>query len=150
MESAAPAMPTEELSTAVDSLMEMSRSSSLGRADRRTSPDIYGFHLQQKNLGHPLWKPGPEPDLPRYCRKRGVMLGDVGIITDQRGFSFLFNVCHSRSHPINSSMALPSDFEPFSQSLESCVTRKFIEQDALYWWYLADSSIARTDDGEEP
>lgn len=148
-ESASSAITEGQLSSAVDNLMDMARSPSLSVTHRTSAPDIYGFHLQQKNLGHPLWRPEPEIYLPHYYRKSGVMLGDVGIITEQRGFSFLFNVCHSRTHPINQSMRLPPDFAPFALSLDTCLTEQFLEHDALHWWYLADSSMARTDNGED-
>lgn len=78
--------------------MEMAWSPSLSSSTQnRTSADIYGFHLQQKNLGHPLWKPEPEPHLPQYYRDCGVMIGDVGSQISEAFLSFSIYATHGRT-----------------------------------------------------
>lgn len=55
--------------------------------------------------------------LPVPYRRIGVSIGDVGIITREGAFDFLFNICYSRDHPINSLIQLPPDFEPLTPSI---------------------------------
>lgn len=47
--------------------------------------------------------------LPFAYRKRGISVGDVGMVTEDGSFDFLFNICSSRSHA-NPSL-LPDNFE---------------------------------------
>ena len=43
--------------------------------------DIYERHLTLKERGFPLWIPDPDQNLHLDCRRTGVRIGDVGIIT---------------------------------------------------------------------
>lgn len=68
------------------------------------SPDeIYCRLLFTKNKkgGYPLWIPEPNKALPKACQERGVTIGDVGLITDDGQFDFLFNICEEETHPVN-------------------------------------------------
>ena len=49
--------------------------------------------------------------LPSLYRRRGVSIGDVGIITSSGGFSFLFNICQPHDHPVNL-WGVPDGFVP--------------------------------------
>ncbi|KAJ6614151.1 hypothetical protein B0H10DRAFT_1699531, partial [Mycena sp. CBHHK59/15] len=64
--------------------------------------------------GYPLWDPQPASDLPLEYRKQGVRIGDVGFITPNGGFYFLFNICVPSTDPINSQNGVPDDFEPLA------------------------------------
>jgi hypothetical protein len=45
--------------------------------------------------GYPLYMPTPSIGLPLAHRKAGIKVGDVGVITANGAFDFLFNVCQS-------------------------------------------------------
>lgn len=82
---------------------------------QKSSPNrIYQKHisnLDDRLLGHPLWIPQPNIQLPKEYRAQGILIGDVGILTPQGGFHFLFNILRHSSDPINPNN-LPQDFSP--------------------------------------
>ncbi|KAF5326825.1 hypothetical protein D9619_004182 [Psilocybe cf. subviscida] len=80
----------------------------------QSSLEIYVHHLMTKDKGYPLWIPSPNRRLPATYRVSGVGFGDVGILMPEGGFSFLFNVVHDATHPINASRRLPEGFAPFT------------------------------------
>ena len=82
------------------------------------SNDIYERHLILKGRGFPLWIPGPKRSLHLDYRRTGVRIGDVGIITPDGGFSFLFNICLPHDHPVNPRI-LPEHFAPISPPIEA-------------------------------
>ncbi|KAK0217472.1 hypothetical protein EDD85DRAFT_727128, partial [Armillaria nabsnona] len=59
--------------------------------------------LLPKGHGYPLWVPKLPSNLPN-----GTQIGDLGILNDDRGFTYLFNVCKDTS---NENRA-PPGFEP--------------------------------------
>ncbi|KAJ7931197.1 hypothetical protein B0H13DRAFT_860183 [Mycena leptocephala] len=71
---------------------------------------LYSRLLLSKGAGYPLWLPEPYDDLPLEYKERGVSVGDVGVITNDGAFDFIFNICLPRDHPINS-VGVPEDFE---------------------------------------
>ncbi|PPQ89069.1 hypothetical protein CVT25_006441, partial [Psilocybe cyanescens] len=75
------------------------------------SCDIYRRHLASKGRGIPLWIPEPNKNLPIQYQRKGIAIGDVGIITASGSFAFLFNICLAHDHPINPS-TLPMNFKP--------------------------------------
>lgn len=48
-----------------------------------------------------MWIPEPNKALPQAYRERGVSIGDVGIITEDGQFDYLFNICEDEDHPVN-------------------------------------------------
>ena len=82
------------------------------------SNEIYERHLKLKKRGFPLWIPDPNQVLHLDYRRTGVRIGDVGIITDSGGFSFLFNICLPHDHPVNPRI-LPEHFAPISPPIEA-------------------------------
>ena len=86
--------------------------------------DIYERHLTLKERGFPLWIPDPDQNLHLDCRRTGVRIGDVGIITKSGAFSFLFNICLPHNHPLNPRM-LPENFAPISPPIEVSDIGKF-------------------------
>ena len=70
--------------------------------------------------GFPLWIPQPDETLPRSYQRQGVSIGDVGILTPDGGFDFLFNVCLPAGHPSNPEV-LPEGFVPLElKSTDFC------------------------------
>ncbi|KAK0433787.1 hypothetical protein EV421DRAFT_1909835 [Armillaria borealis] len=67
------------------------------------APDIYASLLLSKGHGYPLWLPGPPSNLPN-----GTQIGDLGILNDDGGFTYLFNVCKDASDENRA----PPGFEP--------------------------------------
>jgi hypothetical protein len=61
----------------------------------------YSRCLLPKGHGYPLFVPKPNDNLPRECLSQGVSIGDVGIVTSDGAFDYLFNICHPADHPIN-------------------------------------------------
>lgn len=72
---------------------------------------VYSKLLSSRGHGYPLYIPEPNENLPYEYRQRGISIGDVGIITSDGGFDFLFNVCLSATDPINNDN-VPEGFVP--------------------------------------
>ncbi|KAF9001532.1 hypothetical protein BDQ17DRAFT_1409952 [Cyathus striatus] len=70
---------------------------------------IYVEKMFPLNYGFPLWFPEPNRYLPLEYRRKGISIGDVGIITPNGGFDFLFNISLPAEHPVNPN-DLPDDF----------------------------------------
>jgi len=102
------------------------------------SSEIYHRHLSLKGQGFPLWIPDPNKRLPLAYRRKGVNIGDVGIITPSGAFSFLFNICVPSDNPINPRL-LPEGFAPINPSLDALDIVEFDE--FLPVGYLASASI---------
>lgn len=71
---------------------------------------LYSRLLLSKGAGYPLWLPEPYDDLPAEYKETGVAIGDVGTITSDGAFDFVFNICVPRDDPINS-VGVPEGFE---------------------------------------
>jgi len=78
--------------------------------------EIYERLLRRKGRGFALYVPEPNKRLPMAYQKKGINIGDVGIITPDGGFSFLFNICVPREDPINPRI-LPEDFSLLQPTL---------------------------------
>lgn len=74
--------------------------------------DVYARILLTKGIGYPLWIPEPSDEFPEYERE-GVSIGDVGVITFDGRFDFLFNICLPPGHPNN--RRAPPNFEPLPE-----------------------------------
>ncbi|KAF8811958.1 hypothetical protein BYT27DRAFT_7059882, partial [Phlegmacium glaucopus] len=89
------------------------------------SNDIYARHLELKGRGFPLWIPEPNRRLHINYRRTGIRIGDVGIINDSGGFSFLFNICLPHNDPVNPRV-LPEHFAPISPPVEAIDIEEFL------------------------
>lgn len=86
--------------------------------------------------------------LPIEYQRRGIDIGDVGIITDSGGFDFLFNICLPVGHPINPD-SMPDNFKPLAYPAPRDVYANLeFKADS----YLASSLVetSRRDGGESP
>ncbi|KDR72401.1 hypothetical protein GALMADRAFT_270796 [Galerina marginata CBS 339.88] len=101
--------PADQLQPGNETLGIPARASVLSNPERKTSRDIYYQHIGVQRRGSPLWLPEPSEGLPIQYRRKGVEIGDVGIISEIGTFDFLFNICLDRDHPINP-RELPENF----------------------------------------
>lgn len=79
--------------------------------------------------------------MPILNRQLGVSLGDVGILTPEGSFDYLFNIFHDAMHPINAAIGVPEGFVSFNPGVEF----KHVAYNAGS--FLADPSIVRVDNG---
>ncbi|KAF8163999.1 hypothetical protein BJ912DRAFT_890343, partial [Pholiota molesta] len=75
------------------------------------SSRIYRDLLLKKQHGLPLWIPDPAENLEEH-KKQGISIGDLGILTDDGGFRFLFNIHAEADARINKDMRTPQAFTP--------------------------------------
>ena len=66
--------------------------------------------------GYPLYMPAPSIGLPPTYREKGIRVGDVGVITANGAFEFLFNVCHDEG--IDATI-FPDGFEPLMSDIRT-------------------------------
>ena len=102
--------------------------------------EIYERLLRRKGRGFALYVPEPNMQLPVAYQKIGINIGDVGVITPDGGFSFLFNICAPANDPINPRI-LPEDFSPLQPTLTDVDVVKFPRFKSGS--YLASASIEK-------
>ena len=102
--------------------------------------EIYERLLQGKGRGFALYVPEPNMHLPHAYQKIGINIGDVGFITPDGAFSFLFNICVPRDDPINPRI-LPEDFSLLQPMLTDFDVAKFPRFKSGS--YLASASIEK-------
>jgi hypothetical protein len=78
--------------------------------------------------------------LPIAYQRTGIRIGDVGIITPDGGFSFLFNICVPHDDPINPRI-LPEGFSPLQAALTDVDVVEFSRFNSGS--YLASPSIEK-------
>ncbi|KAK0476272.1 hypothetical protein EDD18DRAFT_1089252 [Armillaria luteobubalina] len=76
------------------------------------APVIYASLILLKGHGYPLWVPEP-----RSNRPNRIQIGDLGILNDNGGFTYLFNVCKGASDSVNEN-GVPPGFEPIKNIQE--------------------------------
>lgn len=78
----------------------------------QTDCEVYVRSLIGRGHGYPLWQPMPLSEHPSAEYKaRGTSVGDVGYITYDGRFRFLFSATHPADHPIQCH-GVPSAFTP--------------------------------------
>ncbi|KAL0572719.1 SCF ubiquitin ligase complex subunit cdc4 [Marasmius crinis-equi] len=73
--------------------------------------EVYARLLFPLRHGCALWCPEPNDALSPEYRESGARIGDVGIMTADGGFDFIFNVLCDADDPINQ-YGVPDGFEP--------------------------------------
>ncbi|KAF5313294.1 hypothetical protein D9619_002338 [Psilocybe cf. subviscida] len=96
-----------------------------------------------KKRGFPLWIPSPNTSLPPEYRYSGVSIGDVGVLTPDGGFDFIFNVFDDASDPINANSGLTDTFSPLRPPLQLHEIQRFKQNTA--GTLMGDDSFERTD-----
>jgi len=109
--------------------------------------EIYERLLRQKKRGFALYVPQPNRRLPIAYQRIGIRIGDVGIITPDGGFSFLFNICAPSGDPINPPI-LPEDFSPLEPPLTDVDVVEFSRFSSGS--YLASASIEKKESESHP
>lgn len=71
---------------------------------------VYARQLLSQKLGYPLFIPEPSANLPAQFRRRGVSIGDVGIIMPNGSFNYVFSVCAAADDPVNY-LGVPQGFQ---------------------------------------
>ncbi|KAF7374465.1 WD40 containing domain protein [Mycena sanguinolenta] len=71
----------------------------------------YCDELLRQGRGFPLFVPEPQLNLPAEWQKKGVAIGDVGQVTPDGSFDFLFNIYLGANDPINA-YGVPEGFKP--------------------------------------
>jgi len=72
----------------------------------------------RKKGRHALWAPQPYLQLPLEYRRGGTQVGDVGIITQEGAFDFMFNICGTINLGFNESASLPAGIVPIYPPVE--------------------------------
>ncbi|ESK91062.1 hypothetical protein Moror_1157 [Moniliophthora roreri MCA 2997] len=81
--------------------------------------DVYARMLLPKRKGYPLWRPDVAASLPIEYQEKGVSIGDVGVITEEGGFQYFFNILLPADHPCNGAERVPPDFTPLNVNSSS-------------------------------
>src|ERR1700742_4219928 len=76
----------------------------------------YARLLSRHGLGYALYRPQPISALPIECKKKGVSIGDVGMITPDGGFDLFFNIYLPADDPMNNGR-VPPNFIPMLPSI---------------------------------
>ncbi|KAK0500062.1 hypothetical protein EDD18DRAFT_1068293, partial [Armillaria luteobubalina] len=90
---------------------------------RQYDPKVYVRLMSTLGHGYPLWLPDYDPNLPPTYPKGGTRVGDLGYLTDEGGFEYLFNVCTDANDPSNSGR-VPPDFVPLTGIPEPAVEKQ--------------------------
>ena len=83
---------------------------------------IYHQCLAETGRGIPIWPPGPSSTLPDAYRRRGIAVGDVGILMPSGRFDFFFNIYLPADHDINH-QGVPAGFSPLLELQPSDIDR---------------------------
>ncbi|KAF5348394.1 hypothetical protein D9758_010917 [Tetrapyrgos nigripes] len=84
-----------------------------------TAQETYALMLLHHGHGYPLWIPEPNNSLPPSTYAEGLRLGDVGLLTLNGGFDYLFNIFLDENDEVNRWRGVPEGFIPleFKRSL---------------------------------
>lgn len=75
--------------------------------------ETYRPLMLKKRMGFPLWYPDLSISAPPEYLIKGIQIGDVGRITPQGSFHFLFNVTIPADDPIHEALGVPVDYQPY-------------------------------------
>ncbi|KAF8335281.1 hypothetical protein F5887DRAFT_614478, partial [Amanita rubescens] len=109
----------------------------------KESVQIYSREMLARGVGYPLYMPSPSKSLPLAYQKKGISVGDVGIITPNGGFDFLFNACQPREEPDGEIHPVPDGFE---------LLKSHIISDEIYYprTHLLSTHVQPSDGSDSP
>jgi hypothetical protein len=82
---------------------------------KKTPQDTYAEELTNPDRGYPLYIPEPYDHLPAAYKRRGIQIGDVGVIRPNGGFEYFFSIACTKDDPINKDRyGVPDGFEVYS------------------------------------
>lgn len=79
--------------------------------------ESYSRSLMMTGNGFPLWYPGGDIGKPMEHLRRGVSIGDVGILDSDGLFDFCFNIFLPPDNPVHAGL-VPVGFRPIEPALE--------------------------------
>lgn len=79
---------------------------------------LYSRILMREGRGYPLMDASLPHELPSQYQSNGVMIGDVGIVTEDGYFDVLFNICEPADGAINGGM-VPAGFSHLERPTEN-------------------------------
>ncbi|KAK0205134.1 caspase domain-containing protein [Desarmillaria ectypa] len=82
--------------------------------------NVYAQLMSTLGHGYPLWRPDCDPNAPPTYTKGEARVGDLGYLTNEGDFAYLFNVCADASDLSNSGR-VPPDFIPLTDFPEPVV-----------------------------
>ncbi|KAF9045013.1 hypothetical protein BJ165DRAFT_1369952, partial [Panaeolus papilionaceus] len=83
---------------------------------------IYERHMLTRVRGYPLWLPEGDLNAPVEKRRVGVSIGDVGMVTSDGYFSYLFNILLPENDPLQPD-ELPEGYSPVKPLRKNGVSR---------------------------
>jgi hypothetical protein len=98
----------------------------LASDDIGTIADTYVRNMMATLRGYPLWAISPSWTHPLGRRRKGFVVGDVGIIQSSGVFTAYFNIFQPADHSLHE-FGVPSNFRPFTQSDPKVRKRSFYE-----------------------
>ncbi|KAK0458210.1 uncharacterized protein EV420DRAFT_1643085 [Desarmillaria tabescens] len=75
---------------------------------------LYTKELIHKGRGYPFWYPEPDSSASAEFKERGIYPGDVGILNNDGGFNFLFNIFGDANGRIDE-RRVPPGFQPLPE-----------------------------------
>ncbi|KAF8993954.1 kinase-like domain-containing protein [Cyathus striatus] len=136
-ESAAPKFISEDNNITADTVVVISNEEPefIPTEASKRAPRGYDVYIEKMfplNHGYPLWVPYPDHNLPIEYQRKGISIGDVGCITHDGAFDFLFNIWTPAQSPIHG-YGVPDGFEsmptPTSGMIEPRLS--FFQRDML-------------------
>lgn len=116
-------------------------------ATPRDAREVYADIMLTKNRGFPLWIPSPNIFLPPEYRCSGISIGDVGVLTAEGAFDFIFNIFADASDPVHAYSGLTDSFHPLRPPLQNSEIQRFKEN--IAGTLLGDDSFEQTDDVQD-
>ncbi|KAF9032774.1 hypothetical protein BJ165DRAFT_767792 [Panaeolus papilionaceus] len=90
--------------------------------NNKTQPNhVYERQLLEKQRGFPLWMPECNLSWRVEKQKQGICVGDVGLITKNGSFTYLFNITVPVGHPVQPS-SMPEGYEPIQTHAEGDIS----------------------------
>lgn len=75
--------------------------------------------MLNKGYGFPLWCPQPSSNLPVVYQRRGIDIGDVGIMRADGTFDVCFNIYSDIHHSTLDHDRVPENFQPLQSPATS-------------------------------